>query len=79
MSNLTVKKHQIVENTDKQLLKKGIVSFQLVTITVNYFGRDVQDTFDTKIMKDGRQFVISGNGFKFHFTSKWQMNYPCFL
>jgi len=63
MSNLTVKKHQIVENTDKQLLKKGIVSFQLVTITVNYFGRDVQDTFDTKIMKDGRQFVISGNGF----------------
>jgi hypothetical protein len=63
MQNLIIKKLQRVENTDKQLLKKGIVAFQMVNITVNYFGKVLQDTYDTKIMKDGKQFVISGDGF----------------
>ena len=35
----------------------------MVTITVNYFGKRVEDDFDTKIMADGSQFVIDGNGF----------------
>ena len=39
-----------------------IVAFQLVEFEIDFFGN--KDTFvlDTKIMNDGRQVVIDGNG-----------------
>lgn len=42
---------------------EGVVAFQLVEFTVDFYGSVVTDTLDTKIMADGSQLVIGGNGF----------------
>ena len=63
MKNLTVTKFQRVENTDSQLLQNGIIAFQLVKMEYRFYGSKQTDVLDTKIMKDGRQIVIDGNGF----------------
>lgn len=60
---ITTKKLQRVENTDAEFLKAGIVAFQLVKITYSFYGNQMNEIFDTKIMNDGRQIVIDGNGF----------------
>ena len=41
----------------------GIVAFQLVEIKINFYGQEMISTFDTKIMDDGNQYVIDGDGF----------------
>lgn len=56
-------KYNKVENTDKEFLSKGIVAFQLVKFIINFYGKEIETTHDTKIMEDGRQFVIGGCGF----------------
>jgi hypothetical protein len=56
-------KLQRVENTDKETLQMGIVAFQTVKISYEFYGNKQSDIFDTKIMGDGRQFVVDGNGF----------------
>lgn len=63
MTAITITKGHRVENTDKEFLSQGIVAFQLVKFTINYFGSKIESTHDTKIMKDGRQIVIGGCGF----------------
>ncbi|MEY8458576.1 hypothetical protein [Lactococcus ileimucosae] len=40
-----------------------IVAFQMIEMTINYYGCVRTFKFDTKIMDDGRQFIIDGNGF----------------
>ena len=61
--NMSIKKFARVENTDPDLLADGIVAFQLVEFTYNWFGKEMTDELDTKIMEDGSQYVIDGNGF----------------
>ncbi|MBS9774757.1 MAG: hypothetical protein KGV59_06335 [Tenacibaculum sp.] len=63
MKALEITKLERVENTDKEMLSQGIVAFQLVKFVVNFFGNKVESILDTKIMSDGRQFVIDGDGF----------------
>jgi hypothetical protein len=63
MSAIKITKLNKVENTDKELLEKGIVAFQLVKFEYNFYGSNQSDVLDTKIMQDGRQIVIDGNGF----------------
>jgi len=63
MKTITATKFNKVENTDKEFLSKGIVAFQLVKFTINFFGNEIETTHDTKIMKDGRQIVIGGCGY----------------
>ena len=46
----------------EQFKTEGIVAFQLVNITVDFFGRKMTNRYDTKIMADGRQIVIDGDG-----------------
>jgi hypothetical protein len=43
--------------------ENGIVAFQLVEIAYSFYGKVMKEVFDTKIMSDGRQLVIDGNGF----------------
>ena len=40
-----------------------IVAFQMVQFTINFFGHIESFVLDTKIMNDGTQMVIDGNGF----------------
>jgi hypothetical protein len=52
----------------KELVKlpkpdNGIVAFQLIEFVVNFYGKVMIMTHDTKIMENGKQFVIDGCGF----------------
>ena len=60
---LEIKKLQRVENTDKEMLEKGIAAFQLIEIDYSVYGQSMTDVLDTKIMANGDQIVIDGNGF----------------
>ena len=63
MKTLEITRLQKVETTDKIDLREGIIAFQLVNVEINFYGKLITDTLDTKIMKDGRQIVIDGNGY----------------
>ena len=63
MKTLEITKYQKIETTDKRDLVIGIVAFQLVKVDVYFYGKLISDVLDTKIMRDGRQIVIDGNGF----------------
>lgn len=65
MKNLTIKKHKFIEmpQDDEFYQREGIVGLQMVTITFEVFGRQMEGRYNTKILKDGRQFVIDGDGF----------------
>ena len=43
--------------------EEGCVAFQLVIVVINFYGKLIEDVLDTKILKDGRQIVINGNGY----------------
>ena len=42
---------------------EDVSAFQLVEFTINFFGHIESFVLDTKIMNDGSQFVVGGNGF----------------
>ena len=63
MKGLEITKLQRVENEDQEMLNMGIVAFQLVRVNYSFYGNQMEDTLDTKIMSDGRQIIIDGNGF----------------
>jgi len=63
MKTITATKYNKVENTDKEFLNKGIVAFQMVKFTINFYGNEIETTHDTKIMSDGKQIVIGGCGY----------------
>ena len=41
----------------------GVVAFQMVEFVVSFFGNEIVSELDTKIMEDGSQVVIEGDGF----------------
>lgn len=41
---------------------KDIVAFQMVKFTIDFWGNKETFVLDTKILKNGEQRVISGNG-----------------
>ncbi|MEA1848959.1 hypothetical protein U9K52_08555 [Chryseobacterium sp. MHB01] len=63
MKNVTVTKLERVENEDLEFLSMGVIAFQLVKFSYNFYGSETVSILDTKIMKDGRQIIIDGDGF----------------
>jgi len=64
MSNaIQTKKLQRVDVPTEYQQEEGCIAFQMVEITYNFYGKQMSETFDTKILADGSQLVISGNGF----------------
>jgi len=43
--------------------EEGCVAFQLVKFTINFFDKVIEFTEDTKILGNGKQIVINGNGY----------------
>ena len=43
--------------------ESGIIAFQMVAYSAVFYGSAVENTFDTKIMEDGSQIIIDGDGF----------------
>ena len=62
MKNITINKKAKV-TADAEFQEKGVVAFQVVEFVFKYFGVDVVREHNTRIMQDGRQFVIDGDGF----------------
>ena len=60
MKNIEIKKMKRVEAPAGEY--EDIVAFQMVEFTVDFYGNKQVDLLDTKIMADGSQFVIAGNG-----------------
>lgn len=63
MKSIEFTKYAMVENEDAEFIAQGIIAFQLVKFVVDFYGQKIESVHDTKIMKDGRQFVIGGDGF----------------
>ncbi len=66
MKAVTITKSIKVQNTDAETLNEGVMFFQLVKFIIDYYGNKVETIHDTKIMDDGRQFVIGGCGYIEH-------------
>lgn len=60
---LEITKMQRVEVPAEYQKEEGCVAFQLVKVVINFYGNLIEDVLDTKILKDGRQIIKSGNGF----------------
>ena len=43
--------------------QEGCMAFQMVKITYSFYGSEMSELFDTKIIENGKQFIINGNGF----------------
>ena len=42
---------------------ENIVAFQMIEYVIDFFGNIINGRLDTKIMTDGRQLVIGGDGY----------------
>ncbi len=62
MKTVTANKMNKVE-APAEFKAEGVVAFQIVNFEINYFGNIIETTHDTKILEDGRQFVIGGCGY----------------
>nr|WP_289099996.1 hypothetical protein [uncultured Halomonas sp.] len=63
MKTIVANKLARVENKDDEMLSQGIVAFQMVEFVISFFGSEIIINLDTKIMEDGRQIVIGGDGY----------------
>ncbi len=63
MKAIETKKLQRTEVPAEYQKEEGCVAFQLVQFTYFFYGKQMITTFDTKILKNGDQVVINGNGF----------------
>lgn len=63
MKSIKVTKLSRVENTDQEMIQAGIVAFQLVKFEINFYGNVIESILDTKILSDGTQSVIEGDGY----------------
>ena len=60
---LEITKLQKVEVPAEYQKEEGCIAFQLVKVVIDFYGKLIEDVLDTKILQDGRQIVISGNGY----------------
>lgn len=62
MKKITVERFKKEENIDKETFPE-VAFFQMVDFHIEFYGKKIVLREDTRIMLDGRQFVINGNGF----------------
>ncbi len=60
---IQTKKLQLVEVPVQYQKEENCVAFQMVQLTYSFYGKEMIEMFDTKILKNGEQIVINGNGF----------------
>lgn len=60
---IQTKKLAIVNVPLEYQKEEGCVAFQMVELIYYFYGKQMTDVFDTKILESGEQFVISGNGY----------------
>jgi hypothetical protein len=61
---MKIKRLKLEPVVQKERFKdEGIVAFQMVEFTIDFYGIKEVFTEDTKILKNGKQIVVDGNGF----------------
>lgn len=63
MKTITTVKYAKTNTLDATYLNNGVVAFQVVKFIINFFGTEIETVHDTKIMSNGKQFVIGGCGY----------------
>jgi hypothetical protein len=63
MKTIEIKKMSLVEVPDEYQKEEGCTAFQMVQLTYSFYGKVMTENFDTKILHNGKQIVINGNGF----------------
>lgn len=63
MKAMEIKKMQRVEVPAEYQKEEGCVAFQMVEFTYVFYGKKMTEYLDTKILENGKQIVINGNGF----------------
>ncbi len=61
--SIQVQKLNKIEVPTEYQKEEGCTAFQIVRLTYNFYGKQMTEDFDTKILKCGKQIVINGNGF----------------
>jgi len=60
---IEIKKLNLVQVPAEFQKEEGCVAFQMVQLTYSFYGKVMTEYFDTKILANGTQYVINGNGF----------------
>lgn len=63
MKALEIKKGQLVEVPAEYQKEEGCIAFQIVEISFMFYGVKKTESYDTKILHNGKQQVINGDGF----------------
>jgi hypothetical protein len=63
---IKIEKLQITEVPVNYQKEEGCIAFQMVKFTYVFYGKEMTDFLDTKILKNGKQIVCGGNGFINH-------------
>lgn len=63
MKNINITKLQRVDVPVEYQKEEGCIAFQTIKVVINFYGKLIEDVLDTKIMENGVQVVIDGNGY----------------
>lgn len=62
-TQIKIKKLNLVQVPTEFQEEEGCVAFQMVELSYSFYGSLMTERFDTKILPNGKQLVINGNGF----------------
>lgn len=68
MKKFNIEKLSIAKLSEEQQVDylketgEAVTAFQMVKFVIDFFGNKEEFTLDTKILADGRQLVVDGNG-----------------
>jgi hypothetical protein len=62
-NSIQIEKLQIVQVPAEYQQSEGCVAFQMVKLTYSFYGKVMTSIYDTKILNNGEQMVINGDGF----------------
>jgi hypothetical protein len=62
-TSIEITKLQTIEVPKQYQKEEGCIAFQMVKLSYFFYGKKMIETFDTKILKNGNQIIINGNGF----------------
>ena len=60
---IKIEKLQKTEVPAQYQKEEGCLAFQMIKLTYVFYGKQMTEYFDTKILMNGKQIVINGNGF----------------